>query len=175
MIPAGIAAGDLDNDGNQDLVVSMLPGLRAFLGDGAGGWSPELDTTTHRGQFALRDLNGDGKLDAITNDEVVLGNGDGTFGSLIPHGGSLGGATSVAPKLRDVDGDGRVDFVQGGAGLVSVGLSNGDGTFRVSSYPGAEGPTLAIGDFDRDGRPDIVTARLTDPSELEVQFGRCLP
>jgi hypothetical protein len=77
-----------------------------------------------------------------------------------------GGLTHVA--VGDFNGDGKPDIVGGvdGSGSdissdsVSVLLNNGDGTFAAAqSYPLGRSPTaFAVGDFNRDGKVDIVTA-----------------
>jgi len=92
---------------------------------------------------------------------VLLGNGDGTFAMEARFG--VGGAPrSVA--IGDLDGDGREDlavanseeFPRAGPGDVSVLLGNGDGTFAMEARFGAgdEPSSIAIGDFDGDGRED---------------------
>jgi len=80
---------------------------------------------------------------------VLLGNGDGTFQppptAITPQ--SSWPATSTATTASNI------------ARLGNVQLGNGDGTFQPPqpySSPGAE--TLAAGDFDGDGRQDLVAA-----------------
>lgn len=98
-----IAVGDVNNDGNLDIVaVSNFGGIVSLLlGNGDGTFrSP----TGIPGSFGfptfvvLVDLNGDNKLDvAVTSDSgtlnVALGNGDGTFQS--PRSTTLGSSPSA--------------------------------------------------------------------------------
>ena len=147
------------------------------------GCSPNLACGGAAGYpLGVGDFNGDGKLDIITSygfglqrGAVLLGNGDGTFrelpgetfsdGKLFPSGvGEFPSAIVVA----DLNGDGRLDAVFGyGDGnidgeyhMVSVCLGNGDGSFQPAMAIGVgERPSsLAIGDFNGDGKPDLAAA-----------------
>jgi hypothetical protein len=130
---------------------------------------------------AIADLNGDGRLDlAVANTgvwvnpgntvSVLLGNGDGTFGTHTELDTGLG-PNSVA--IADLNADGQPDLIVAnfgpynhayqdfaGAGTVSVLLGNGDGTFaaRTDFGTGKAPFSLAIADLNSDGRPDIVAA-----------------
>ena len=132
--------------------------------------------------LALADFDGDGVLDVVTANlgkvgaavtdtfSFFKGNGDGSFQNPANFaGGFLGPRSLVA---ADLNGDGRLDLVvtyPGGRlsagsppGLVSVMLGNGNGTFQApvnNSVP--EAPiAVAVGDFDQDGRPDLVSVNL---------------
>ena len=72
------------------------------------------------------------------------------------------GATSVA--IGDLNGDGKPDLVTANAGptanFVSVLINRGDGTFQARlDYATGPGPySVAIGDLNGDGKPDLATA-----------------
>jgi regulation of enolase protein 1 (concanavalin A-like superfamily) len=81
------------------------------------------------------------------------------------------GATDVT--ARDLNGDGALDLVVSGSthlgftyandGFVYVFTGGGDGTFTLSgTYPTGIGPmSIVIGDFTRDGRPDVATGNMS--------------
>src|SRR2546426_815427 len=107
---------------------------------------------------AIADVNADGRPDLVAGGSgvwVLLGNGDGTFGSRSYF------ATGDAPwdvEIADLNGDGRLDMAVANlySSTVSVLLGNGDGTFGPKTdYTGSS--SVAIGDVSADGWPDLVT------------------
>src|SRR5262249_22345730 len=121
----------------------------------------------------VRDLNGDGKPDLAVLSEnsiaatagyvsVLLGNGDGTFQAA---GTFSVGLLPLGVTTGDVNGDGKADLVtvNHNSNSVSVLLGNGDGSFQAAqSFPAGGVDTspnaVAVGDFNGDGRLDLVTA-----------------
>jgi len=87
--PLTLAVGDVDQDGKQDLAVmkGFPKEFTLLLGDGAGGFAEGGSFGTGQGSTgaALRDFNGDGKLDLAvtlrTQGSVLIAtnNGDATF------------------------------------------------------------------------------------------------
>lgn len=106
--PGSVAVGDFSHDGNLDLAIGYrFGGVAVLLGNGDGSFQPEKDYDGGGGTLTVRDMNGDGNLDIITEGVyLMLGNGDGTFGpaQLFPGGGS-------ALAVGDLNGDRKPDVV----------------------------------------------------------------
>ncbi len=119
--------------------------------------------------MAIGDVNGDGKPDmAVANSvsstenysvSVLLGNGDGTFGSAVNF---ATGSYPVSVAIGDVNGDGKPDLVVANnfGNSVSVLLGVGNGTFGAAATfaVGSSPRSVAIRDVNGDGKPDLVVA-----------------
>jgi hypothetical protein len=151
------AIGDFNGDGKLDLAIADNGGVHVLLGRGDGTFGrPIIYHPKNGASFAITaaDVNGDGKLDLITDGiSVLLGNGDGTFEDAggIPLTGQ---ETNVV--VGDFSGDGKLDAVAKGV----VVLGNGDGTFRdpfTLQLPSSnEFETLGVGDFKSEGKLDLL-------------------
>ena len=170
---------DLNGDGELDVVavvrgstLALYSGaIMIFLGNGDGTFqAPSRYGLPAYGSnsVAVGDLNGDGKPDlAIATSGFVRGEGHITILRNIGEGkfsydgnafANLDYPGSVA--LADLNGDGNLDLVFSnatGPRVVDIALGNGDGTFGpLAEFP-VNGDSLAVGDVNGDGIPDIVT------------------
>ena len=152
-----------------------------FLGKGDGTFTlgPMLTLTGQYPSpvdFAVGDFNGDGKPDLAVLDNassdvtIYLGNGDGTFTPVAQTSPVTGeGNTNNSIVPADFNGDGILDLAvvnvnengNTNPSTIEILLGNGDGTFTqtpVSPVGGAATYSLAVGDFNGDGKADLVAA-----------------
>ena len=169
--PFTLATGDINNDGNLDLIVTSIDdvssgGIAVLLGNGDGTFqTPVLFTNDHGTTLtvALADVNGDGSLDLLAGSsaggvDVFLGNGDGTFQAPVNYGSSLGSQINKV-AVADMNGDGFLDIVVANGSSISVLTGMGNGTFNAPVSIAASGSlSFVIADFDDDGELDVVSS-----------------
>ena len=163
--PVGqVVLGDFNGDGILDAALNGSSGIWLFTGAGGGVFKPGVlvvpMTGIYNGRMTAADFNNDGSLDlALTYGygfDLLLGNGNGTFQPakhfMAPGGGGFIGAGVLIPG-------GNQDVVLlGGTAGAYVLFGNGKGGFsapKAVSLPYAT--TIAIGDVNGDGIPDLVS------------------
>ena len=165
---ANVSMGDLDGDGDLDLVLAKgrhTPLVdRVLLNDGTGRFvasdlGPIADRTY---TAALADIDGDGDLDALVSNDtpdrklVYLNNGKGRF--------TVAGTWGVAEwstrnaAVADLNGDGKIDVIAANRpGPSFVCLNQGGGRFASDciSIPAESATSIVPADFDKDGFIDL--------------------
>jgi hypothetical protein len=174
-----VAVADLDGDDHLDLVTADTSAhtISVLRGNGDGTFQTPVaystGANTQPRDVVLVDLDGDGHLDAATANRYGLvsllrGNGDGTF---VPAAAALfGSADNQAYQIAvsDLNGDGQPDLAVAAynSNRLYVTLNQGGefGSFEpVSGYTPSGNPIgVVAGDFNGDGRLDLVTANYSN-------------
>ncbi len=178
-----VAIGDIDSDGDLDLIAPDSYGDdpdNVFINDGTATFIDEgptrLAASSRAGAARLGDMDGDGDLDLVLSDwgdlppgsggtaEIWTNDGTGHFTELVaavPQDTSFIGTGPVDIDLADVDGDWDLDILlasQNGDSLLF--LNDGTGLFTNvdANLPPQPGPYTAgpdVCDVDGDGDLDL--------------------
>ena len=86
---------------------------------------------------------------------------------------TTGGNTPISAAAADFDGDGKMDLAVANQGTANVAIlrGNGDGTFATAvtyalNANGSAPVALAVGDFNRDGKPDLAVLNTTSGASV---------
>ena len=154
---------DVDNDGDQDLVVATSTGLLLFVNDGKGRFTFVADAFRLAQPFqgvltsiAMADYDRDGFLDLyVCVYSYLFGAGEDKAGTPAPYHDARNGPPSVLFR-----NDGRGGFVDVTA---DAGLDSGNDHYHFAA---------AWADYDGDGWPDLLVANDFGTKNLYRNLGR---
>lgn len=158
-----LALGDVDLDGDLDVLVARQTGVEILRNDGHGRFAVPLDRLLDVGEvitkLATPDLDGDGRTDIAVASQRSL--------FLFLNRGEKGVVTSSHYELEheitcwtfaDLNGDAKLDIVAAGGGRISLLFGDGQGMLRGSAeHLGVDEPrSVAVGDLNGDRQPEVV-------------------
>ncbi|TKC00339.1 FG-GAP-like repeat-containing protein [Pedobacter cryophilus] len=183
--PISVAIGDLDCDGKPDLAVanrssttfSVFRNTSTSGSITAGSFAAKVDFAIggSLNSIAIGDLDGDGKPDlAVTNQSSVSvirntsTSGSITAGSFAAKVDFATGSSPYSVAIGDLDGDGKPDLAVANSNTSYISVIHNTSTIgsitagsfatRVDFTAGTSPTSVAIGDLDGDGKPDLAVA-----------------
>jgi hypothetical protein len=172
-----VALGDIDNDGDLDLIFTGMgtPSDVVYLNNGTGFinnsiWSQEI-TSEGKISSGLVDLDNDGDLDlnimGTSSAKSYINNGtsfvyDGNWNTVGHDEGNV--------AWGDLDNDGDFDYASSGGANFIFGINNGsefiDGSSWDFDLSNLEWGSMMFGDYDNNGSLDLVSSGKSGGSSI---------
>lgn len=175
--PHDVTTGDMDQDGNLDLIVTNRDHNTVFVlrnnGNGTFASAVSFPAVDAPNTLITADVDHDGDLDVITGNffgsvAILRNDGHGTLAT--PEAVVVGGEISSV-AAGDIDTDGDLDIVAANYTIfvsddtpVAVLLNNGGGRFTPAGDFGAVGQhssSVSLADVDADGALDMAVVNVT--------------
>ncbi|GHB73029.1 hypothetical protein GCM10008107_23060 [Psychrosphaera saromensis] len=184
---SSIAVGDVDKDGDIDIVLGNLDltvSNQLYRNDGSGGFPTrgrdiggDYEATY---AIVLEDINNDGYLDVVAGNskdatnKTYMNDGTGDWPIIgTPINTNKDDTASLA--FLDVDSDGDLDMVEGNyLDVNKLYLNAGNGTFAAGTNIGTEldeTRTVVFMDVDNDGDKDLVVSNANQTNKIYLNDG----
>ena len=184
---SAVAWGDYDNDGRMDFV---LTGVNSTLNPIGQIWRNNVNgfsninagiTGVYLGAVAWGDFDNDGRLDlfltglSLGSPVAELWRNSSTGFARVPI--AVPGVYQSSVSLGDYDNDGRLDILLSGQTLddsfvTQIWRNTGSGFADINAgFPGIAGGSAVWGDYNNDGRLDVLLAGNTGTADI-VQVWR---
>jgi Calx-beta domain-containing protein/VCBS repeat protein len=167
-----VVAADFNRDGQADLAWSNWDTavVDVALNNGQGCFQPvqSYATANQFWELTVADSNGDGNLDLVSEDNVLLGNGDGTFQDpLLPLSLRINDVTVTEGNTGTASATFTVTLSAASTQTVTVAYATGNDTASAGSdYQSATGTlTFAAGERSKTVTVPVIGDRLGEPNE----------
>jgi len=183
---SSIAFSDIDNDGNQDILITGYSDQgkisKLYANDGSGNFTEVINTTftaVSDGSIAFADIDNDGDQDVLITgysdqgriSKLYTNDGSGSFTEVLDTTFTAVSDSSVA--FSDVDNDGDQDVLITGysdQGKISkLYFNDGNENFVEANsllFIGVSDSSVAFSDVDNDGDQDVLITGYSDKSEI---------
>jgi hypothetical protein len=180
-----VAAADFDSDGRPDVAAAAAPSLHILLNrDGVLAHATPAATPDAPLAVFATNADGDGRTDLVSHGAAFIAthysNGDGTFRTVTTA--VTGNLLQPLSVLADMNGDGKSDLLSvaqvtgqpAGVRTLRIFAGTADGTFspltetpQPLNFPAA----IAPGDWNRDGKPDVVVVNGVNAASFHTGTG----
>ena len=173
--PAGVAAADVDLDGDLDVLVAGTAGLYVYDNITIHARSEFARGEDLPGSYTDPDFLAAGDFDRDGDDDLIVSADNGSITVLRTQEGGVWTQSGQVNDRRlhgrglvaDFDGDGDLDVVGGSDSGVTLLENDGELPWPRHTMADASDTRIALGDLDGDGDPDVV---LADGAAGELQW-----